>query len=181
MSDGAALLVTLDTTPPRLTWGAPSAAAVAGLLAVGYSVDEPGVAAASLRLADGRRLTMTVAAERLSVVLPADAPAGAATIEALLRDDVGNETTASTDVVLERPVVPLPPAVDGHRRWSARTAPRPPARRVAAPPSRVRVTSASTVTARIRTRSVVTVTGESSVKRGDDERWLVALLELDLL
>lgn len=135
------LELVLDTHAPRLTWGAVGGTVAGELLQVAYTVDEPGVSSATLQLADGRRLNMTVQPDRLELYLPPDLPNGPATLVAQLVDDVGNATTAQLVVeltggtgyvpsgVLGRGAAPMPtsgprPRRPGGKKVTARTAAR---------------------------------------------------------
>lgn len=106
---GPVVVLTLDTRAPRVTWGPAGGTTAGELLEVLYDVDELGVVDAQLRLADGRQLAMLVEPGRMSVLLPADTPAGWATVSAQLVDDVGNQDTAATSVLLRGAVVPPVP------------------------------------------------------------------------
>jgi hypothetical protein len=106
--------LTLDTRAPVVTWGAVGGATAGELLEVLYATDEP-IASASLWLPDGRRLAMDVAADRLTLLLPADTPDGVSWIHAY--DDVMNQAprqavNISGVIVVpppEPPVTPGPP------------------------------------------------------------------------
>lgn len=93
-----AFVLTLDTTAPVVTWGAVDGTTAGELLTVLYTIDEPGITSARLELRDGRRLDMDVAADRLTVLLPADLPDGPATLRAFVADEVLN--TAQRTVLL---------------------------------------------------------------------------------
>src|SRR4051794_27230621 len=67
-----------------LTWGAVGGTTAGELLQVAYSVTHPAVTGATLVLADGRRLAMTVYPDRLELLLPEDTPDGPATVIAEL-------------------------------------------------------------------------------------------------
>lgn len=82
--------LTLDTHAPVVQWGEPTGTTAGELLRVPYTLNEPGVESATLTLADGRALAMSVLAGRLEVLLPPDAPDGIVTVRASLVDDVGN-------------------------------------------------------------------------------------------
>lgn len=100
----AAFELRLDTRAPVVAWGTPGGTFAGELLQIGYTSDEP-IAAARLRLADGRNLTVTVAADRVSVLLPYDAPAGLADL--YVSDKVLNETR-SLRVDVQSGVAPTP-------------------------------------------------------------------------
>jgi hypothetical protein len=122
-------VLTLDTRAPVLTWGAATGTTAGELLQVGYSLDEPALVSASIRFADGRTFALGDTGLTLEVLLPPDVPDGNATITALLRDDVLNETTetlvlyiAST-VILPEPEPPAPGFPARPRRRPRRLAP----------------------------------------------------------
>jgi hypothetical protein len=106
--------LTLDTRAPVVTWGAVGGATAGEMLTVLYSSDEP-LGVARLWLPDGRRLDMTIEPDRLTLLLPADAPDGVSWIHAY--DDVMNEAprqavNISGVIVVpppEPPVTPGPP------------------------------------------------------------------------
>jgi hypothetical protein len=109
---GATFDLTLDTRAPVVTWGAVGGATAGELLEVLYTTDEP-LAFAKLWLPDGRKLDMTIEADRLSVLLPADTPNGVSWIHA--SDDVLNEAPRQAvniaGVIIVPP--PEPPQVPG--------------------------------------------------------------------
>lgn len=90
--------LTLDTTAPQITWGGVLDPIASEDMTVFYTVDEPGVLDATLRLIDGRNVAMTVYADRLVVRVPDDAQEQDATVRVTLRDDVLN--TRTTDLVV---------------------------------------------------------------------------------
>jgi hypothetical protein len=138
----ATFLLELDTRAPALTWG-PVAGTTAGeLLQVLYELDEPAIASARLELADGRHLAMAVAADRLTVVLPVDTPAGPATVRAFLADELGNTAQATRVLVLIGTVVVVEP-----------TAPPAPGVSRPVPPTRRSPARTIATTTRIRLRS----------------------------
>lgn len=105
--------IVLDTTAPQITWGAPDGAVASETLTVPYLVDEPGITSAEIVLLDGRTLPMTVGAGALTVILPVDAPEGAATVRAYVLDDVGNAAVrqlvvAISGVLLDQQPPPVP-------------------------------------------------------------------------
>lgn len=104
----ASLVLTLDTTAPEVTWGGASGASAGETLAVLYTATEP-LAAAKLKLADGRVLDLEVQDLAVVVPLPAGTPAGPAAITVF--DDVGNSRLYESVVVLEG--VELPPPSTG--------------------------------------------------------------------
>jgi hypothetical protein len=114
---GATFDLTLDTRAPVVTWGAVGGATAGELLEVLYTTDEP-LAFAKLWLPDGRKLDMTIEADRLSVLLPADTPNGVSWIHA--SDDVLNEAPRQAvniaGVIIVPP--PEPPQVPGSSRNS---------------------------------------------------------------
>jgi hypothetical protein len=101
-------LLKLDTTAPRVTFGAAGGTTAGELLQVSYTIDEPGITSASIRLADGRTLTLEVLSDRLQVLLPVDTPDGNATVTVHTLDDVGNART-QTQVVLLHGSIVVPP------------------------------------------------------------------------
>lgn len=105
------LLLTLDTTAPVVTWGPVDGADASLDLTVLYTVDEPGIDHAEIELLDDRVLPMVVAADRLTVTLPDDAPQGAATIRAYVIDAVDN-AAVRTLVIGVGGVLPPPPPTE---------------------------------------------------------------------
>jgi hypothetical protein len=107
-------VIELDTTPPDVTWGQETGAVISEELVVPYSTNEP-LATARLELTDGRRLTMVIEADRLTITLPDDVPEGFHTIR--VADDVGNATThpiyISGVIPTEPPVVGFQPPTGG--------------------------------------------------------------------
>lgn len=101
----SSFILRLDTAAPQITWGAATGTTAGELFRIAYTVDEPGVVSAGLELADGRVVTLTVHADRLEALLPADTPQGNATVRALVRDDVLNEATRTTVVSLTGGIV----------------------------------------------------------------------------
>lgn len=88
----------LDTTPPAITWGAVVDAVGSEEMTVYYTVNEPGVTSAELRMIDGRNVGMTVLSDRLTVVIPDDALEQNATVRVVLRDSAGNTATSDLPV-----------------------------------------------------------------------------------
>lgn len=84
------LNLVLDTHAPVVTWGAVEDAEADFELHVGYTLNEPGITSAEVRLADGRVLPMEVQPTYLAVQLPADTPDGSTEVRAYVRDDVWN-------------------------------------------------------------------------------------------
>lgn len=138
MVGNGAEVLRLDTTAPVVTWGGAGGTSAGQNLIVGYSLNEPSAVAARLVLAD-RTLPATVFGDRVEVLLPPDAPAGLATVELDVLDDVGNAATR-THVVLLGGVAPPPTEpVSSLPRPSSR-----PARRRRQAPQRHEVRSAIT-------------------------------------
>lgn len=104
----SAVVLELDTTAPVVTWGGVSGAAAGQALVVEFTVDEPDLISAELVLSDGRTRVMTLIGGELSVLLPADTPGTTHHIEALVRDEVGNEAVRSLAVVIDGIPVPQP-------------------------------------------------------------------------
>lgn len=102
--------LTLDTQAPVVTWGTVEDAEADFELRVGYTLNEPGITSAEVRLADGRVLAMEVQATYLAVQLPADAPNGATEVRAYVRDDVWN-TAVRTLTIFVVGVEGPPPVV----------------------------------------------------------------------
>lgn len=105
------VVLKLDTTPPQITWGPVTDANASETMTVLYMVDEPEVVEANLKLADYRVVQGLIAADRITVDIPEDAPEGTATLTVLLRDEVGNEATATLDIHVSGVIVPGPPPV----------------------------------------------------------------------
>jgi hypothetical protein len=126
---------------PWLDYGAYTENAVGGtLFQVAYTLRRPGTVTATLRLADGRQLAMTVNAGSLEVLLPPDAPAGPATVLVDLVDADG--VTGHADLTVQLSGVPLPGGGPRSAGMSGvtpadRTAPR--TRTISAPADPVRV------------------------------------------
>lgn len=97
--------ILLDTTAPTVTWGAQTGTTAGELLQLAYTSDEP-IAAAQLTTFDGTVLALTVGDAILSVLLPANTAAGAASV--LVADAAGNERNYPALVVLQGVVVPVP-------------------------------------------------------------------------
>jgi hypothetical protein len=98
----------LDTTAPRVTFGAAGGTTAGELLSITYTIDEPAITDASIRFADNRTLALEVLSDRLQVLLPPDTPDGNATVTVHTRDDVGNVRT-QTQVVLLHGTIVVPP------------------------------------------------------------------------
>lgn len=103
-------VIDLDSAAPVIAWGPATGLTAGELLQIAYEIDEPEVIGAELTLVGGTVLTMTVASDRLTVLLPYDAPAGLATISAYVRDAAGNEAIRSTTVLIAGTIVVIPPA-----------------------------------------------------------------------
>lgn len=147
--------LTLDTRAPVVTWGAVGGATAGELLDVRYETDEP-LALAQLWLPDGRKLDMEIAADRLTLLLPADAPDGVSWIH--VYDDVLNPVPRQAVNIAGVIVVPPeePPAFG----------PGPRSRRGSFHPDRVEtriVRSRSRGVARSRTRTSRTTNVRSRV------------------
>lgn len=104
--------LTLDTHAPQITWGAAAGTTAGELLRLPYTLDEPGIVSATLRLPDGRSLALTDTGTELQVLLPADTAAGNATASVLVRDEVLNAATRTHVVTLQGVIVIPPPAPD---------------------------------------------------------------------
>lgn len=104
----ASFPLTLDTHAPQVTWGDPTGTQPGEVLHVPYTLDEPGLLSATIKLRDGRELPMVVGASELTVEIPLDNVAGDAEVAAAVRDDVWNEATARMTVRLEGVVLPEP-------------------------------------------------------------------------
>lgn len=122
------VVIRLDTTPPVITWGPVTDPNASELMTVLYTVDELGMVSAGLELGDHRVIAATVYEDCVTVQLPDDAPDGTAVLTALLRDDVGNETTATLNIQVSGgsvipPFVPEPgsPVLPVETPWRTRT------------------------------------------------------------
>jgi hypothetical protein len=101
------LVITLDTTPPRVELGDYSGTNAGDFLQIAYTTDEP-LARATLIDAGGQRFDLdTGAPDVLTLLLPADVYDGWATIE--WADDVGNADRLAAAVLIHSAVVPPPP------------------------------------------------------------------------
>jgi hypothetical protein len=164
---GGAFRLRLDTHAPQLTWGAIAGTHAGELLRVAYSLDEPRVDSATLRLPDGRQVAMLVRADRLEALVPYDAPTGRARITARLLDDVGNQATAelALDVAGGVGPAPAPTALPRVQPSPGRSRPEAPT-----PEREVRVrtravaSSSSRVTARREGRTTVTGSSRARVR-----------------
>jgi hypothetical protein len=121
-------VIRLDTTPPVVTWGPVTDANATELMTVLYAVDELGMVSAELKLTDNRIVPATVYEDRVTVQIPDDAPEAVATLSALLRDDVGNEDTATLNIYVSggTPVEPFtptpgPPVLPVETPWRTRS------------------------------------------------------------
>ena len=160
----ASFQLTLDTTAPEITWGAVSGATAGERLRVGYTLNEPGVAEATVELPDGRTLALVDTGLTLEANLPVDAAAGWATVRARLVDDVWNEATRALPVRIAGVVVTPEPdrTPAGGLPGRARRRARPDARTLRVR-SRVHATSSSR--ARALERSYVGIAVASSPGR----------------
>lgn len=104
-------VIRLDTTPPVITWGPVTDAVASETMTVLYLLDEPQITAASFRLVDGRVIPGTVAADRITVDIPGDAPEGTGVLTAQLVDDVGNATVATLNIHVTGEIAPGPPPI----------------------------------------------------------------------
>lgn len=102
-------VLTLDTTPPEIAWGAVLDPVASEEMTVFYTVTEPGVISAEVRLVDGRHLPMQVYVDRLVIELPDDAPESDATVRVVLRDELDNTATADLPVRITGPTGPVEP------------------------------------------------------------------------
>lgn len=103
-----AFVLTLDTTAPRVTFGAVGGATAGELLEVLYTINEPELVDAEIKLADNRVLPMEVLSDRLLVLLPPDTPDGNARITVHTLDDLLNAGTQTQRVHLSGTIV-IPP------------------------------------------------------------------------
>jgi hypothetical protein len=140
----------LDTHAPVVTWGAVEDAEADFELKVGYTLNEPGITSAEIRLGDGRVLPMDVQPTFLSVQLPADTPNGATVVRAYVQDDVLNSALRTLVIQVVGVEAPPPPAPTG---IPSRLRPVP--RRIVEPVSTCRGSSDDVVRAIIPTLSVV--------------------------
>jgi hypothetical protein len=137
--------LTLDSHAPQITWGDPTGTEAGDELHVPYTIDEPTVVSASVRLADSRELPMVVTGTELVVTLPADAPNGNTVVSALVRDDVLNEATRTLTFAIGGVVTPpAPPAPTG---GMPQEPPRGPNRRL------VRIRSVAEASSRVKIRA----------------------------
>lgn len=156
-------VLTLDTAAPVVTWGGTGGTTAGELLVVGYSINEPQGTAARVKLADNRSLAATVFSNRIEVLLPADTPAGLATVELDVADDVGNAATRTTTVLLSgAPAPPSAPPVEYPAPMPGVPGIRPRPRRPAPQRHETRTRIASRSTSRARAGSLA---GEPSQVR----------------
>lgn len=122
-------VLTLDTTAPTVTFGAAGGTTAGELLELLYTVDEPGVESASIKLADNRVLALDVLSDRFQVLLPADTPDGLGRVTVKTVDAYLNRRTQTQNVQLHGvivvppdeppvtdPFVPAPPSQPARRR-----------------------------------------------------------------
>lgn len=113
-------LVTLDTTAPVVTWGTITGAVITEELTAPYTSDEA-LAYAWLVLPDLREIAMTIHPDRLTVMVPGDAPEGTGYIK--VTDDVGNPSVhkevhiSGVIPVQTTPTQGLPQVARGERRF----------------------------------------------------------------
>lgn len=100
----ATFLLTLDTTPPVVTWGAATGTSAGSFLSVPFEVDEPELVSAEAVLLDGRHLAMAVETSAVEVLLPDDAPGPSLHIQAVTLDDAGNEGVSTITVPIDSPI-----------------------------------------------------------------------------
>lgn len=163
-----AFRLALDTHAPVVTWGAIGGGDAGGLLQVAYTVDEPALDSAVLRLRDGRVLAMSVLADHIEVVLPYDAPNGYSTITAVAVDDLDNLASYTLDVPITGGVGTIPTPL-----FDRGTAPMPtgPSRRTSERQerridsrSRARTSSTTRVAARRRDHTTVVARSTDAVR-----------------
>lgn len=109
----SAFQLRLDTTAPRLTWGAVTGADPGDTLRVAYALDEPQVESAELQLAD-RTLAMSVGVLTLDVAVPDDT-GGDGQVVAHVVDNAGNRASYTLAISLGgvAPPPPVPPPSTG--------------------------------------------------------------------
>jgi hypothetical protein len=156
-------VITLDTHAPEVTWGTPVGTTAGELLQVAYTLDEPELLDATLTLIDGRVLVLSVYADRLELVLPADASDGPATVRARVRDDVANEAIRELVVVITGVpyVPPQTPPTPARPGWPVPRRPREQREHVVQVRSRVRARSSARVGATRRSRERLVVVGHA--------------------
>lgn len=164
-------LLTIDTAAPVVTWGGTSGTTAGQKFVIGYSLDEPAAVAARVVLADARSLAATLFSNRIEVLLPADAPAGVATVQLDVKDDVGNAATRTTTVLLSGAPAAPPPAPPAQETTGFPRVPAPRQRPSPTPApqrheGRVRVatSSSSSVTARLEHAAQVKTTVSTYVR-----------------
>lgn len=119
--------LTLDTRAPEVTWGAIAGTHAGELLRVAYTIDEPQIVAATLRLPDGRELVASALEDRIEVYLPPDIAPGLATLVAGVVDDVGNAADVELDILLSAALaIPTGAGRASHPTWSPTDVPDPP-------------------------------------------------------
>jgi hypothetical protein len=156
-------VITLDTHAPEVTWGTPVGTTAGELLQVAYTLDEPELLDATLTLIDGRVLVLSVYADRLELVLPADASDGPATVRARVRDDVGNEAIRELVIVITGVpyVPPQTPPTPARPGWPQPRRRREQREHVVQVRSRVRARSSARVGATRRSRERLVVVGHA--------------------
>jgi hypothetical protein len=82
--------VTLDTTPPAVTWGTPTGLVAGEELIVPYTVNEPQLIAATLIGPANYHLPMTVTPNDVRVEIPGDWLNGTSRVYVIAQDDVLN-------------------------------------------------------------------------------------------
>lgn len=163
----ASFNLALDTHAPQVTWGIATGVEPGETFAQPYTLNEPAIQSATIRLVDGRVLTMTVGGSELTVDLPLDSYAGNAKISAVVRDDVWNQATVTRTVRLEGEI--LPPPLDVPSAMPVGGIPtdrlRGPARRLVERRSAARATSTTRISAQRRQRRTAVGTSTRRVDR----------------
>lgn len=151
--------ITLDTTPPAVSFGEPSGTNAGDFFSIPYLLDEPEAITAQLRLADNTVLALEVGEDTLSVLLPVDTVNGNARIS--VRDDVGNP---ATKIVFISGVIPPPPPQSG---LPAGGMPRRPAPRKVEVRSEIHLRSEflTHVPRRLATQSRISISSTATITR----------------
>jgi hypothetical protein len=144
----SSFLLTLDTTPPVVTFGPVTDANAGEEMSVEYLVSEPGIDHATVTLLDSRVLPMVDTGTALTVELPADAPQGQAVVRAYARDDVDNTAEYALELAITGVLPPTPTDEPPRPGW-----PQPQVVRVVSAPSRGRAASTYSISAYLTTTS----------------------------
>lgn len=109
----ASFTLALDTAAPAVVFGSFNQPVRITTFTVPYTTDEQGIVAASLQDALGTLWPMAILADRLEVVVDANAVVGQGKVITLARDSVLNETTYEATVTIASSYVHFEPPLVG--------------------------------------------------------------------